>query len=226
VSNIKPSFLINNSLFYVIGAILGDGCLYNKLKHYNLVILNGDEYFVKKYAAHLVKCSNSKINIFYRKDQNVWWARTNNENLLNFLLKLKNNPWSLFKYICGFEYASKLFIEGFFDAEGCVKIIKESCRKTPKICLDVCNTNFEYLEVNNCLWSCYLRITGRYSSQDAYLSKDGYPRKKSYHLRIYKKDDVRNFLSIINTTKLKEEKKIYVSNWLNREAFVLKCELV
>ena len=38
---------------------------------------------------------------------------------------------------------------------------------------------------------------------------------ESYHLRIYKKEYIRNFLKNFNTTKLKPEKVIYVDNWLN-----------
>ena len=40
-------------------------------------------------------------------------------------------------------------------------------------------------------------------------------KKLAYHLRIYKKEFVRKFFENINTTKLKEEKMIYVENWLN-----------
>ena len=39
-------------------------------------------------------------------------------------------------------------------------------------------------------------------------------RKKVYHLRIYKKDFVKTFFENMSTTKLKEEKMIYVENWL------------
>jgi hypothetical protein len=55
-----------------------------------------------------------------------------------------------------------------------------------------------------------------------------YEKRKqlAYHLRIYKKDYVKIFLQNISTTKLKEEKKIYVSNWFNREAMVLQSKTI
>ena len=108
-------------------------------------------------------------------------------------------------------------IEGFFDAEGCVKIIKEPTRITPKICLDICNTNFEQLELIRVLLEKHLNILARYSNQESFVAKDGFVRKKTYHLRIYKKSYVRIFFDNISTTKLKKEKKIYLKTWLVRE---------
>jgi len=108
-----------------------------------------------------------------------------------------------------------LFVEGFFDAEGCVKIIKEKVRKTPKICLDITNTDFRILEVVKKLLQEHLGIEARYSIQKPEIGKDGSLRKVAYHLRIYKKEFVKIFFENISTTKLKEEKVIYVKNWLN-----------
>jgi len=216
---LKHNFCINDSLFYVAGAVIGDGCLYNSGKYYYLIILNGTEGFVRKYAKHLQTCSDSKINIFYRKSHNVWEARTNNKKLFKFLLQIKKNSWKIFEYVNGFDNASLLFLEGFFDAEGCVKIIKEPVRITPKICLDMTNTNLEYLEVCRCLLDCCLGIKGNYSIQKEGVAKDGVLRKKCYHLRIYKKDYVRTFFSNINTVKLYKEKRKYVKNWLALNKF-------
>ena len=47
-------------------------------------------------------------------------------------------------------------------------------------------------------------------------------RKKVYHLRIYKKEFVKRFFDNINTTKLKEEKIIYLENWLKLNENVSK----
>lgn len=69
----------------------------------------------------------------------------------------------------------------------------------------------------------YLDIEARYSIQKA----DGKKNKQvAYHLRIYKKEYVKIFFENISTTKLKEEKKIYVSNWLNRETIVLQSKSI
>ena len=61
----------------------------------------------------------------------------------------------------------------------------------------------------------YLNIESNYSIQKPEIGKDGSLRKKAYHLRIYKKEFIRRFFENISTTKLKEEKVIYVQNWLN-----------
>jgi len=122
-----------------------------------------------------------------------------------------------------------LFIEGFFDAEGCVKIIKEKVRKTPKICLDITNTNYDYLEIIRKLLQNILNIESKYSIQKPELGKDGHMRKKAYHLRIYKKEFVKKFFENINTTKLKEEKISYVENWLktkNKTTLQLDCSFL
>ena len=107
------------------------------------------------------------------------------------------------------------FVEGFFDAEGCVKIIREKVRKTPKICLDITNTDFQLLEIVKKVLKENLDIDSNYSSQEAFLHKDGFPRKKVYHLRIYRKEYIRKFFENISTTKLKDEKVPYVEKWLN-----------
>ena len=103
-------------------------------------------------------------------------------------------------------------IEGFFDAEGCVKVIKEKVRKTPKINLDFCNTNLALLEIIRRELNYALNIEGRFTSQ-----KDKRPnRQVVYHLRIYPKDAIRKFLEHVSTIKLKPEKVQYVENWLRK----------
>ena len=43
-------------LFYVLGALLGDGCIYNWKTTQNYTILVGDRKFAVKYASMLRKC--------------------------------------------------------------------------------------------------------------------------------------------------------------------------
>jgi hypothetical protein len=114
------------------------------------------------------------------------------------------------------------FVEGFFDAEGCVKIIKEPVRITPKICLDICNTNKIFLDAIQKILHEDLKIEARYSIQNPNPNWKGKNKQLAYHLRIYKKEFVHTFFDNISTTKLKEEKRIYVNNWLNREALALQ----
>ena len=111
------------------------------------------------------------------------------------------------------DFQSKmLFIEGFFDAEGCVKIINDKMRKTPKICLDITNTNLGYLELLKYLMKDGLNIDSNYSVQESKTLN----RKTAYHLRIYRKEHVKRFFENISTTKLKD-KRTYLQNWLEKK---------
>ena len=117
---------------------------------------------------------------------------------------------------CNSKRSFLLFVEGFFDAEGCVKIINDKARKVPKICLDICNTNYDFLKVCRKILKRELGIIARYSVQKGEIGKDGHRRKTSYHLRIYKKDFVRKFFENVSTSKLYPHKAELLENWLKR----------
>lgn len=205
----------NKEMFYVLGALLGDGCAYywKKGKTY-MVILVGEREFVNKFSYKLSKCTGRRIKGCFIESKNVWTLKTHNFELYLLLRELRENPNQIFDVLDEQNYweYSLQFIEGFFDAEGCVKVIKEKCRKTPKICLDITNTNQEYLDVIKKMLKETVNIEGRYSIQKSYISKDGIRRKDSYHLRIYKKDSIRKFFDNMNTIKLKSHKISYVKN--------------
>ena len=135
-------------LFYTIGALLGDGCFYNWRITNNYLILVGDQKFTNKYAQAVAKCTGEKVVAYINRGRNVWFVRTNNFELYSLFKKSRENITYLKRFIKqGNKKSIRLFIEGFFDAEGCVKIIKEKTRKTPKICLDITNTNQEILDL-------------------------------------------------------------------------------
>ena len=213
-------------LSYILGALLGDGCIYHWKKNNSyLVHILGEDEFTQKYAQKLSICIDKKINNHFYKSKylklgcKVWFVSINHEKLF-FLFKSIREDLTIVLNLMKkdrFRENALQFIEGFFDAEGCVKIIKEPVRIIPKICLDICCTNFEVLELIRKLLLEHLGIEARYSIQKAYTSKDGHPRKTSYHLRIYRKEYIRKFLDNINTTKLKLEKINYVKNWLNNK---------
>ena len=202
-------------LFYVIGALLGDGCAYHwKKNNVKTLVLIGDYNFTKKYTEKLSKCSRNRVKNYIDRSKNIWFVRIGNITLYNLFKEIREDLNKLRILIKRDNYKdnSLEFIEGFFDAEGCVKIIKEPVRKTPKICLDITNTDYELLNlIKECLKE-NLDIEARYSIQKADNKKN---KQTAYHLRIYKKEFVRNFLENINTTKLKPEKLEYVNNWLN-----------
>jgi intein-encoded DNA endonuclease-like protein len=128
-------------LLYVIGALLGDGCLYQWRITNHHVILVGDKLFTEKYAAFAYICTNKKVKAYIDRSKNVFFVRINNYELYLLFQRSRKDLGVLRDLIHEFgEGAAIHFVEGFFDAEGCVKIIREPQRKTPKICLDCTNT--------------------------------------------------------------------------------------
>ena len=208
----------NQELFYILGALFGDGCAYHWKKMYkHIVIVTGEKEFIEKYADKLESCLGKRIKGYPERSKNVWHLKTWNIELYQLFKKVRENRNFLSDIMNeGDHYYNSLqFIEGFFDAEGCVKIIKEKVRKTPKICLDITNTDYELLEIVRNLLQKNLNIEARYSIQKPQIGKDGSYRKTAYHLRIYKKEFVRKFFENIETIKLKGEKASLVHNWLN-----------
>lgn len=203
-------------LFYVLGALLGDGCLYNwqVTKHYTILV--GDRKFANKYANMVTECSGTKTRAYIDRSKNIWFVRTNNFNLYSFFKKCREDIQYLKELTLeGDRKSALLFIEGFFDAEGCVKVVKEKRRKTAKICLDITNTNFEFLELVRKLLEEHLNIEARYSIQKGQIGEDGSRRKRAYHLRIYKKEFIRRFFEEISTAKLSLKKARLMKIWLN-----------
>lgn len=203
---------IKPELFYALGALLGDGCVYNWKTTNYYVILVGDKRFTKKYAKMLGMCIAQRVKPYIIRSKNVWFVKSNNFELYSFFKKAREDPIYLADLMGQQDSRSKiLFVEGFFDAEGCVKVIKEKARKTPKICLDMTNNNLSFLELMEKLLKEQLDIESRYTVQKYKDRK----KKTTYHLRIYKKEYVRRFFDSITTTKLKKKKVVYLQNWLN-----------
>ena len=145
--------------------------------------------------------------------KNAWFVRIDNAELFYLFQSVRKDHScirSLIKEIDS-EHGWIRFIEGFFDAEGCVKIIGGKERRTPKACLDFCNTDFHLLE----LLRQALEGISIKSGMTAERTKP--PRKTSYHLRVYSKAGIARFLSLMETTKLTERKRPLVEAWLARK---------
>lgn len=205
--------ILRPEIFYVLGALMGDGCLYRWKPTNNFVILVGDKRFATKYSKYLKLClGRQQVKPYIDRSKNIWFVRTNNFALYELFKKVRVDLVYLEDLIAKYgKQAGIFFIEGFFDAEGCIKIIKEPSRITPKVCLDMTNTNYELLCLVHQLLLKNLNVESHFSTQKPYGN-----RKECYHLRIYKKDDIRKFLKLLPTTKLKANKAILVNNWLSR----------
>lgn len=200
-------------LFYVLGALLGDGYIYHWRGNYSVGILVKEENFAKKFARKMSKCIKRKVNAYCYAKRDLWFVKIGNFELFSFFKNMRNDPSQIFRVLEDNNHKETILelIEGFFDAEGCIKIIKEKARKTPKICLDITNTNYHILKVIRNLLEKTLNVEMRFSFQNPKKSWN----RKVYHLRIYKKEFIQKFLESIDTIKVKPEKMPFVKKWLN-----------
>ncbi|MGA8905587.1 MAG: LAGLIDADG family homing endonuclease [Candidatus Bathyarchaeia archaeon] len=202
-------------LFYVIGSMLGDGCIYFWKKHY-FISLVGELEFAAKFAKKVSVCTTKRhAKAYPYRGRNVWLVSFQNAELYFLIREIREHLGVLSDLLSlGDRSVNALqLVEGFFDAEGCVKVIKERVRRTPKTCLDFCNTNIAFLKLIRETLKDALGIEGRFTSQKGRELN----RKVSYHLRIYRKDAIRKFLLHVRTIKLKPEKVQYVKNWLGKK---------
>ena len=86
--------------FYVLGALLGDGCAYKWRKDkYTRLILIGDEAFCKKYAKKLSLCVEKKINAFLNRSKNIWAVSFRNDETCKLFKRARKNPVYIRKFL-------------------------------------------------------------------------------------------------------------------------------
>jgi intein-encoded DNA endonuclease-like protein len=201
------------SLWYVVGAILGDGYLYRS-KHGFLVGLDvKSEAFAKKFASKESRVIGRAVKAYYYGGNGIWFVRVRNLQLFTLVSRIRKDLRVLLSEMSrGDRRANTIqFVSGFFDAEGCVKVVKGLERHTAKICLDITNTDRSLLEIVESLIQSWLGPKGTISAQHDLRGN----RKTAYHLRFYRKADVQLILEAIRTPKLTEEKKMRLVAWLS-----------
>jgi len=199
-------------LLYVLGALLGDGCAY--LWHHQFQLwLVGEEEFTTKFAAKLSVCLGRKVGHYKYGGKNAWFVKVENAELFLLFGAARKNHYLVRRLIADVAPLRGWieFVEGFFDAEGCVKVIRGKERRIPKICLDFCNTDSDLLEIAR-------EGLGKFGIESNMSAQHCMPpRKTSYHLRIYSKSGVAKFLATFHTTKLTGPKKPFVDIWLTKK---------
>ena len=134
-------------LLYVLGALLGDGCPYLWRSRYQ-VWLVGEEDFSAKYAEKISTVIGRQVKHYKYGKKNAWFVEVQNAELYFLLREARRDPSILERLVeqAGMGRGWLELVDGFFDAEGCVKVTKERVRKTPKICLDACNADLPLIE--------------------------------------------------------------------------------
>ncbi|MGA3020548.1 MAG: LAGLIDADG family homing endonuclease [Candidatus Micrarchaeales archaeon] len=196
---------INKELFYIVGALLGDGYIYAWRKRYRVGLSVRDKSFAKRFAEKLSKVVKREVRFYHYSKKDLWFVNINNAELFFLFNKLRNDLSYLRQLlkVGNFSTNSLEFLQGFIDAEGCVKLVKEETRKTPKVVMDITNKNLDYLMLMAFLLEKTLRIKPHFYSQFDKRRNSTY-----HHLRFYKKADVKEILTEIKTIKNRNPKLV------------------
>ncbi len=200
-------------LLYVLGALLGDGCVCHWHGHFQAWLV-GEEEFTAKFASKLSNSLERQVRHYKYGSKNAWLVHVDNAELFLLFLSVRTDHALIGRLVGEIDIESgwREFIEGFFDAEGCVKVVRGAERKTPKICLDFCNTNLDSLLVVQYAMKRAFGIESRISTQ-----REKPARKHSHHLRIYTKSDVVKFFALMRSVKLTERKRPFLEAWVKKE---------
>ncbi len=185
-------------LFYVLGALLGDGYIYHWRNRFRVGLSVRDKSFVRRFANKLSKILGRRVRYYHYRKRDLWFANIHNAELFFIFKDVRKDLTQLDRLLAiGNRHLNSLeFLRGFIDAEGCVKLVKEESRKTPKVVIDVTNKNLQYLKFAGVLLGETLGMEPHFSSQFDARRKSTY-----HHLRFYKKADVKNILLRVKTIK-------------------------
>jgi len=130
----------SKELSYVVGAVLGDGCLFYN-KGYQIQLVAKDREFVVYFGRCLTKLLKRKrMYPLFKRDGNKGWSKMYGMWATSKLLWLWLQNWELHKTVVKSHPDS--FLRGLYDSEGSI------CKRGGKECLEVVlvNTRRELLE--------------------------------------------------------------------------------
>lgn len=207
--------LVRQGLFYAIGALLGDGCIYFWRNTYQVWVY-GEREFVSKFASKISECLNRKVPFHPNRTRKVWFVHIDNAELFLLIKSIREDLNVLDRML---DEGSSTFQRAGIRGRllRCRRLHQsgqgQRQKKTPKICLDFTNTNIRLQELTQKFLRCYLGIEPKLSTQYDKRSN----RKPVHHLRISKKSDIETFLASISTTKMKSHKTKLVEKWLEKK---------
>jgi intein-encoded DNA endonuclease-like protein len=198
----------------VVGAVLGDGYLFRPGNGFLVGLDVRSKEFAERFAGKQSVVLGRKVKAHFYSGNRIWFVRVRSKTLFDIIERVRISPASLTSWLHEGEFRQNFaeFLSGFFDAEGCIKVVKEKERKTAKICLDITNTSKPLLDIVNSLVAESLGFAGRLSVQDDTRGS----RKPAYHLRFYQKSHVEAVLSTINSPKLTAEKRELLRAWVSK----------
>ena len=195
ILNLQPS----PELSYVVGAFIGDGWK-AKIKNrksgndYRISLASIDKEFVEKFANCMFRVVKRKRKIYCRKrarKKDLFEVTFSSKELFFFLSKNIEKP-EIKEVI--FQYP-KEFLQGIFDAEGSVTMIRG---KSPRITLS--NTDLKLLQICQDLLN-KLGISSR-------IEKENKKGKISWRIVISRKKDIVEFQKKIGFSIIRKMKKL------------------
>jgi len=180
-------------LYYIVGAILGDGHVY---KHfYQIAVTSKDYDFIEALKQSFVDL-DFPISIY--KDRGCWKIQVNQKRLSLFF---KNLTLEKLKTMLDTKEKVCNFIRGFFDAEGTAYLMKG---KYPII--KIRNTNRELLQfISKLLWLLRIKVSGIYLDRRG--GHGSFGKKDVFGLTICNTSHAQKFCRRINSD-IKRKSKV------------------
>jgi intein-encoded DNA endonuclease-like protein len=188
-------------LAYIIGVVKGDGYIYvNKHKSgngYAIGLRAKDFEFVSEFRDNVVRLLGRYLKIYrvknfgYGKDPgSIFVIHFCDKSLF---MVLKKPIAKLEKYIMAYP---ERFLRGFFDAEGFARTRREGTRRTVRFEVGLSNTDIRLLDFVRKLL-VKLKI---YPAPRTYRKPPHLGKLPCYEIKIYRKDSVRRFMSLIGSS--------------------------
>jgi hypothetical protein len=202
---------LTSELAYIIGVILGDGCLknykYKKSSFYLICLGVKNKEFALKFKNYLEKWSGLRVKInivnsktfkqgfYYRV---ILYSKIIFNILQNYIKELNKNILNSQKK---YQIA---FLEGLYDSEGSVSFnyYKGYANKV----ISFCNTNKTIIDLVQ-------NILNNYKIQTHLIQEKLNSGKKCYYIKIYKQENFIKFYNLINfSIRYKQNKLEKISN--------------
>ena len=205
-ADLTPSF----ELAYLLGVVLGDGCLsVNKKKYKYVVVLSAkDRDFVESFQKALSKIVGRIPKIYFDRKRGSWFCSIHNKILFNYLYRsFKEHSELIEKY-------PEAFLKGIFDSEGSVNKRKSS-KNSYRWTLAIDNTDIELLNLCKDLldkhfgiFSC-IGLQSKKGSIVKFGDRETKRNKDVFRLTIGRKEDVKKFAEHIGCSIERKRKVLY-----------------